>query len=136
MAKKIYSKEEILDHHREAWNWIASKCEKGTHKNQSVYEMLEYYCSEHDLPGSDPCCIYESIIRITTGIEDTCKYCPILWGTEDKYVYMYCTAHGNGLYEQAQEASYARDYESVRKIALQIANLPEKIYENYKNHST
>lgn len=141
MPRKILTKEQAIDAHREAWNYVAKKCEQGNLTGiHSVSRMLSEYCEAHNISCDDPCCAYDRQIRELTGQttmpSKNCHYCPIKWGTESSHMSLYCCADGLGLYAIAQDASHQKDWNTVKEIAIIIANLPEHLPEDYENKNT
>jgi len=133
MAKTIVTKEEMLEHHRQMWNWIASKYEEESKQGLSLYNMMTIYCNANDITGIDPCCAYNTMIVNMLGLTNQCQFCPILWGTENKCKASYCTYNHSGLFAKVIDAELLKKYGKIKELALQIANLPEKIDKEHMN---
>lgn len=133
MTNTIIAKEKTIEHHRQMWNWIAHKCEENSKLGLSITDMMVFYCNENNIKGVDPCCVYNIMVLSVLGLVNQCQFCPILWGTENKCKASYCTCSGRGLFAKVVDAEYLKQYVKVKEIALQIANLPERLIDNDEN---
>lgn len=134
------TKEQAIKGHRELWNWIAEQKENGN--NSSVFHLKEKWCYEHcfkdeeiDLLNYCFCCEYNRMKCKENGISyrDTCKYCPLIWGTEESTEAYYCEngiskqgyngTYNTGLWQIAQDCI---DNKQCAELCRMIANLEVK----------
>ena len=110
------TRERAITLHRRMWRWIGLKTlrekrcvEKHEWFNKFELEWIKSLCY---------CCEYAQQIADNSSL--SCKACPVDWGVRT------CTAPGRGLYDLWCDAVKDRDWQEAGKLALQIAELPER----------
>lgn len=144
MSNPVISKEQALDLHREMWIWIAEQYHN--HSQIEVDILMEEFGEKNGTYLVNPCCKYNSeellYNKISYGRDYCCK-CPVIWGSEDKcqawfcdyeYDYIEWTAL-DGLITQMRFFTCRGQYENARDLAIKIANLPERIDDDYQNEN-
>lgn len=132
-----FTKEKAIEEHRKMWNWIADQFESGV--KDTAFNLKAEYCRSHfkgiDINNYCFCCEYaENVnIKVTENNYEECKFCPLVWGTEDELSDYYCENHWDspfikGLWTMVSETSNSAsaDYKRAAKIAREIANLPKR----------
>ena len=126
------TKEQAIAEHRKMWTWIAEHCNKETGKD--VAQLKIDYLKENNIENllnNCFCCQYSKQANYGDEI-DMCEHCPLDWGCPAHDGMYYCEDtdedfNGDGLWAKAKDLSCAGQFKEAQKIALQIANLPEKI---------
>ena len=133
IVNKKLTKERAVEEHRKMWNWIAENCNKES--GLDIDDLKKKYLNSIGkafVRNNCFCCEYAEIESFKNIQGHMCDYCPLEWGSEDKLFNFFCENKekfddDKGLYSVAQDAiTIYKDYESASKIALKIANLPEK----------
>ena len=154
----MLTKEQAITEHRKMWNWIADRLEEaeklkndGNLKSPDLYDVYKLKRKYVENYGSYIlcscfCCEYDKQQYCTDDDERMdCKYCPLLWGTENEmdsffceggtdmsdfkrkyYIVFFTTFETMGLWGMANRLSGCNKYKEAAEIARQIANLPEK----------
>lgn len=134
------SRRETIEEHRKMWNWIADNCSR--ENGIGIEELKEEYCRRigaYGLSNHCFCCQYAETLAKEKKVSNFCSLCPLKWGTEKQVKKYFCEKGtvgeplpvereiGTGLWYKAKIAidNYA-DYDLARKLAKQIAELPER----------
>ena len=134
------TRKEAIANHRKMWRWIADETErrKETVGKDKYFDEMGY--TEEERPAYNCfCCQYGKEIAkiIYVGITDTranwlsCNFCPLLWGSEDTQMDLFCCNSSDppfdrGLYAEWRSFFRDKDFARAAKLARQIAELPEK----------
>lgn len=121
------TKEEAIANHRKMWNWIADE----TERQKRVVLKIDYFFmhgfSRENTPASlCYCCEYDR------PRSDSCKECPIDWGSDSSFVMCECRHHlgdKQGFFAKWDIASRENKWKAAAKYARIIANLPERKFE-------
>lgn len=144
MSNPTISKEKALDFHREMWMWIAEQYHN--HSYKTVDELMEEFGEKNGTSIINPCCSYNSeeigFNKIYYDKHYCCK-CPIVWGTEDKCQAWFCDyeydydewTEADGLIAQIRFFTCRGRFETTSDLAITIANLPERIDDDYQNEN-
>lgn len=146
------TKEQAITKHREMWNWIADKLEEAAKKGYAegfsdVYDLKRQYIKKYenneDVLHNCYCCEYANEKSNDPSCY-TCDICPILWGSENKGLNIFCETGlvlsdcipewyydgfkdpDIGLWLLADILTKCYMYEQAAEIARKIANLPER----------
>lgn len=127
--RKRWTKSEAIAEHRKMWHWIANNLEKTKQTAQSlspsklVGRLKKQYCDMHDLDCTHNCICCEYDCQINRfGSPYRCTNCPVIWGTENRYVDGHYCIHPQALYEII---NHTYDINEQVKLAHQIAELYE-----------
>ena len=134
------TKKQAIEEHRKMWNWIAEQIKiKPLKKLFSlpnydwivlISDLKCYYLYDvkkqvfDDLDNNCFCCEYARNKRDYTYYDtDICRHCPIVWSGSDKTCFR--------VFEEYRELILLNVYsdenkEKAYKLALKIANLPER----------
>ena len=109
------TKKQAVKEHRKMWNWIADETERQKRKVSK-----EDYFNAHPEYEMRPlldcfCCEYDDQHELRN-----CRYCPVLWNTENHRCYWNGTVFGSWGSTESCEWNNAALY------AREIANLPER----------
>ena len=137
------TREQAIIEHRKMWNWIAEQLEMQPSDdkcNVNIYFLKVKYCEINGFTREKKgkpehycfCCQYAFSLY-------DCRECPLYWETENsirEYFCEYGMKYDNilpnvGLWSILYKADLT--YKEAAEIAKQIANLPEKIYQNKEN---
>ena len=131
------TKKQAIEEHRKMWNWIAAaiKSKEDLPAVVSCYDwysllivklkrhyLLNYEGQKYkDIRAACFCCEYAS--NDTYYDNDICRYCPVIWSGStgrccDEYGEYEELASLHGYSDENKEKAY--------KLALKIANLPER----------
>ena len=113
------TKERAITLHRRMWRWIGLKTlkEKRCVRKEEWFERFGLKTIYNDCY----CCEYARQFFPYSDWRNTrCFYCPIDWGVRT------CIAPERGLYDLWYDAVKDRDWQEAGKLALQIAELPER----------
>ena len=117
ILKKKITKSEVVQMHRDKWNWIADYIEKEKSR-QFISGLESKYMIEHGKEENyNPCCEYNN--QFNKYIRSYCTMCPIDWEAGGSWR---CLVRGS-LYMRISSQKY---WEDQVKMARQIANLPER----------
>lgn len=104
-----------IKNHRKMWHWLAENPTEG---------KLDYLL-KYGGPLFNSCylCEYAHRAKLRAGCGTFCKYCPLDWGT------MFCCGNTRALYEKWQNEKFKKNpnEQRLKELALQIAELPEKV---------
>ena len=124
--KTKLTKKEVLELHKEMWNWIADNI---SNHNYNVTKLKKEFCEMKGIQAVNNCfcCEYGAQLTGSSLSEDRCPQCPVLWGTEDEHDKFFCEGYDEkGLYARIMIAECEGDFETAIKLARQIANLKAK----------
>lgn len=134
------TKQKAIEEHRKLWNWIADQFESGV--KDTAFNLKAEYCHSHfkgiDINNHCFCCEYATQVNIevTENNYEDCKFCPLVWGTENKLDSYCCENHydnslARGLWTLVGKYSNLGEYTDAARIAREIANLPERPNESF-----
>ena len=129
----VLTKKQTIEEHRKMWNWIAKRIKIYPLKmlfslpnynwTSLISDLKYYYLYEvkkqvfDDLDNNCFCCEYAH------NKSDSCRYCPIVWSGSDKKC---CGMFGEYLELISLNGYSDENKEKAYKLALKIANLPER----------
>ena len=116
--KLTLTRERALEEHRKMWTWIAEK----TLERKELVDKDDYFKEVYEncfrIRSQCWCCEYSNGCKTST-FDNFCKYCPIRW-TDDGGG---CLSTGSPFVDWTFDHV---DYKKAAKLALMIANLPER----------
>ena len=107
-----------IKNHRKMWHWLAENPGKS-----KIEFLLEHDSSNRVLFNGCYLCDYATRAKQRAGGGMFCKYCPLDWGA------MSCCNGTHLLYDkwQAERLKLNPNKQRIAELALQIAELPEKV---------
>lgn len=115
------TKQQAIEEHRKMWRWIAEE----TLKRKRTVEKIEYYyeyIKSEKLRNLCWCCEYDYQFKTKC----YCEMCPIDFGVNAEE--FMCGEEGSDYLEWRNET----DYTKCAELAIKIANLPERMFEDEK----
>ncbi len=125
------TREQAIAEHRKMWAWIAENCNEETGKD--IWQLKKDYVEANnlkDILNNCFCCAYAK--QENNNCEtDMCWCCPLNWGCPPHEGMYYCEktdedSTDDGLWVRALDLSSEGNFKEAKKLALEIANLPEQ----------
>ena len=133
------TKEQAIEEHRKMWNWIADaiKNKEDWSVVESCYNwsslivglkrhyLLNYEGQKYkDIHAYCFCCEYADNTRNDAYCNiDNCRYCPVIWSGSTRGC---CDEYGEYIELVSLHGYSDENKEKAYKLALKIANLPER----------
>lgn len=119
------SKQEAIKRHRLMWNWIADETKRQGRCIDKAEVFKHFGWENIEINNDCWCCEYDDN-KNALGYYCDCAYCPLDWSDKEGCANKYDT----GLFDKWLIAMELNDYENAHYYARQIANLPERKFED------